>query len=55
MNVFYGGLQNLNTYYLALYRKGLPHPDVDHQACKFRATAELRGLLQVGHAVSHTA
>lgn len=38
-----------------LQKKSLPHLDVDNQAFKFRATAEIRGLLQNRHALFHTA
>lgn len=37
------------------YRKSVPHPHVDNQDFKFRATAEIRGLLQNRHALFHTA
>ena len=35
------GLQTLNICYLDLYRKSVPHPDVDCQACKLRVKATL--------------
>lgn len=36
------GLQTLSICYLALYRKSVPRPDVDGQACKLRVKAKLK-------------